>query len=163
MSIIYSRWCVHFEFIQFARIYLKFSSNYYPAKQHWFIIIFLVNIDWLCTSKTSSYYLCTYWFILPSAISLGQPHLKIPIMVVFNFKIEHFLFPELINLCYLIMITYFFSILTPFTSAISFNFTGFSSYDSNITYARAFAVTKSSNSQAISSHWSMLVKPHISN
>ncbi|KAL4628921.1 hypothetical protein ACB092_05G272300 [Castanea dentata] len=32
-------------------------------------------------------------------------------MVVYNFKIEHFLFPQLINLCYLFMITYFFSIL----------------------------------------------------
>ncbi|KAK7839883.1 l-type lectin-domain containing receptor kinase ix.1 [Quercus suber] len=39
------------------------------------------------------------------------------------------------------VITYFFSILNPFTftSAISFNFTSFSSSDSNITYERAFA------------------------
>ena len=62
--------------------------------------------------------------------------------VVYNFKIEHFLFPQLIILCYLFMITYFFSILTPFTSAISFNFTSFSSSDSNITYERAFAVNQ---------------------
>ncbi|KAL4628917.1 hypothetical protein ACB092_05G271900 [Castanea dentata] len=62
-------------------------------------------------------------------------------MIMYNFKIEQFLFPQLSIFCYLIVITYFFSILTPFTitSAISFNFTGFSSSDSNITYERAFA------------------------
>ncbi|KAF3951604.1 hypothetical protein CMV_022771 [Castanea mollissima] len=55
-------------------------------------------------------------------------------MVMYNFKIEHFLFPQLSTLCYLTLITYFFSILNPitFTSAISFNFTSFSSSDSNI-------------------------------
>ena len=62
-------------------------------------------------------------------------------MVMYNFKIEHFLFPQLSIFCDLIVITYFFSILTPFTftSAISFNFTNFSSSDPNITYERAFA------------------------
>ena len=60
---------------------------------------------------------------------------------MYNFKIEHFLFPQLSIFCDLIVITYFFSILTPFTftSAISVNFTSFSSSDSNITYERAFA------------------------
>ena len=66
-----------------------------------------------------------------------QPHLKVPIMVAYNFKIEHFLFPHLSILSYLSTITYFFSLLTPFTSALSFNFTSFSSADSNITYERS--------------------------
>ncbi|KAM3701818.1 hypothetical protein ACJW31_05G204000 [Castanea mollissima] len=62
-------------------------------------------------------------------------------MIMYNFKIKQFLFPQLSIFWYLIVITYFFSILTPFTitSAISFNFTSFSSSDSNITYERAFA------------------------
>ncbi|XP_065638008.1 L-type lectin-domain containing receptor kinase IX.1 [Quercus suber] len=62
-------------------------------------------------------------------------------MVMYNFKIEHFLFSQLSIFCFLMVITYFFSILNPFTftSAISFNFTSFSSSDSNITYERAFA------------------------
>ncbi|GLT53123.1 hypothetical protein SLA2020_264160 [Shorea laevis] len=52
-------------------------------------------------------------------------------MASYNFKIKHFLF-------YLLMITNFFSVPTPFTSAISFNFTNFTSGDSRITYDRAF-------------------------
>ncbi|GMY38488.1 L-type lectin-domain containing receptor kinase IX.1-like [Fagus crenata] len=55
-------------------------------------------------------------------------------MVAYNFKIEHFLFPHLSILFYLSTITYSVSLLTPFTSALSFNFTSFSSADSNITY-----------------------------
>uniref|UniRef100_A0A2N9GQZ3 Protein kinase domain-containing protein n=1 Tax=Fagus sylvatica TaxID=28930 RepID=A0A2N9GQZ3_FAGSY len=58
-------------------------------------------------------------------------------MVAYIFKIEHFLFPRLSILFYLSIITYFFSLLTPFTSALSFNFTSFSSADSNITYERS--------------------------
>ncbi|GMY38484.1 L-type lectin-domain containing receptor kinase IX.1-like [Fagus crenata] len=58
-------------------------------------------------------------------------------MVAYIFRIEHFLFPRLSILSYLSTITYFFSLLTPFTSALSFNFTSFSSADSNITYERS--------------------------
>uniref|UniRef100_A0A2N9GZV7 Protein kinase domain-containing protein n=1 Tax=Fagus sylvatica TaxID=28930 RepID=A0A2N9GZV7_FAGSY len=58
-------------------------------------------------------------------------------MVAYNFKIEHFLFPHLSILFYLSTISYFFSLLTSFTSALSFNFTSFSSADSNITYERS--------------------------
>ena len=58
-------------------------------------------------------------------------------MVACIFKIEHFLFPRLSILFYLSTITYFFSLLTPFTSALSFNFTSFSSADSNVTYERS--------------------------
>jgi hypothetical protein len=56
-------------------------------------------------------------------------------MASYNFKIKHFLF-------FLLMITNFFSVPTPFTSAISFNFTNFTSGDSDIKYDRAFAANQ---------------------
>ena len=86
-------------------------------------------------------------------------------MVMYNFKIEHFLFPQLSILCYLILITYFFSKLNPitFTGAISFNFTSFSASDSNITYEELLLKTKSPNSQATGSRSSWWVEPRISN
>ncbi|KAK7860901.1 hypothetical protein CFP56_029115 [Quercus suber] len=57
-------------------------------------------------------------------------------MVVYNFKLNHFLFPQLFIFFYIFTITSFFSVLTPFTftSALSFNFTGLvvSSFNSSI-------------------------------
>jgi hypothetical protein len=60
-------------------------------------------------------------------------------MASYNFKIEHFLFPKSLSLFYLLMITNFFSVQSPVTSAISFNFPNFTSSDSRIKYDRAFA------------------------
>ncbi|XP_075672557.1 L-type lectin-domain containing receptor kinase IX.1-like [Castanea sativa] len=60
-------------------------------------------------------------------------------MAVFNLTIKHFRFPQLLILFSLFMITNFFSILTPFTSAVSFNFTHFYSPDPNIVYENAYA------------------------
>jgi serine/threonine protein kinase len=62
-----------------------------------------------------------------------------PSMASYNFKIEHFLFPKSLSLFYLLMITNFFSVQSPVTNAISFNFPNFTSSDSRIKYDRAFA------------------------
>ena len=63
-------------------------------------------------------------------------------MIVDKLTIKHFLFPQLLILFYLFMITNFFSTLTSFTftSAMSFNFTSFSNTDTNIFYERAYPV-----------------------
>ncbi|KAM3743410.1 hypothetical protein ACB098_07G143300 [Castanea mollissima] len=62
-------------------------------------------------------------------------------MAVYNLTIKHFRFPQLLILFSLFMITNFFSILTPFTSAVpvSFSFTNFHSPDPNILYENAYA------------------------
>ena len=60
-------------------------------------------------------------------------------MAVYNLTIKHFRFPQLLILFSLFMITNFFSILTPFTSAVSFDFTRFDSPDPNILYEHAYA------------------------
>ncbi|XP_050262704.1 L-type lectin-domain containing receptor kinase IX.1-like [Quercus robur] len=61
-------------------------------------------------------------------------------MIVDKLTIKHFLFPQLLILFYLFMITNFFSLLTSFTfaSAMYFNFTSFSNTDTNIFYERAY-------------------------
>jgi serine/threonine protein kinase len=51
---------------------------------------------------------------------------------------KHFLFPKPLILFYLLMVTNFFSVTNPFTSAFSFNFTSFTFGDSSIRYERAF-------------------------
>ena len=62
-------------------------------------------------------------------------------MVVYNLTIKHFLFPQLLVFFYIFMITTFFSLLTPCTSAISFNFSNFTScFNSGITCERSAAV-----------------------
>ncbi|XP_059446406.1 L-type lectin-domain containing receptor kinase IX.1-like [Corylus avellana] len=53
-------------------------------------------------------------------------------MACFNFKMKHFLFPKSLSLFNLLMITNLFSVQYPVTSAISFNFTSFSSRDFRI-------------------------------
>ncbi|KAB1206697.1 L-type lectin-domain containing receptor kinase IX.1 [Morella rubra] len=58
-------------------------------------------------------------------------------MVGCSFKIKDLPFPETLILLILLTITDRFFFPTPFTSALSFNFTSFS-YNSNITYERAF-------------------------
>lgn len=62
-------------------------------------------------------------------------------MAVYNLTIKHFRFPQLLILFSLFMITNFFSILTPFTSAVSlnFSFTSFGSPDPNMLYENAYA------------------------
>ena len=60
-------------------------------------------------------------------------------MAIYNLTIKHFRFPQLLILFSLFMITNFFSILTPFTSAVSFDFTRFDSPDPNILYEHAYA------------------------
>ncbi|KAK7860874.1 l-type lectin-domain containing receptor kinase ix.1 [Quercus suber] len=62
-------------------------------------------------------------------------------MVVYNLTIKHFLFPQLLVFFYIFTITTFFSLLTPCTSAISFNFSNFSScFNSGIKCERSAAV-----------------------
>ena len=62
-------------------------------------------------------------------------------MVVYNLTIKHFLFPQLLVFFYIFMITTFFSLLTPCTSAISFNFSNFTGcFNSGITCERSAAV-----------------------
>lgn len=62
-------------------------------------------------------------------------------MAVYTLTIKHFRFPQIFILFSLFMITYFFSVPTPFTftCALSFNFTSFSSQDLNISYEKAYA------------------------
>ena len=66
---------------------------------------------------------------------------KVSIMAVYTLTIKHFRFPQLFILFSLFMITNLFSVLTPFTftSALSFNFTSFSSQELNISYEKAYA------------------------
>jgi hypothetical protein len=60
-------------------------------------------------------------------------------MAFYIFKNKHFPFPKPLILFYLFMLTDFFSPLPPFTTAISFNFTSFTSGAiSGITNERAF-------------------------
>ncbi|KAG6710006.1 hypothetical protein I3842_06G160500 [Carya illinoinensis] len=61
-------------------------------------------------------------------------------MVGFNFmmKIKHFLFPNPPVLFYLLMLSNLFSLVFPFTSTTSFNFSSFDSQNNNISYERAF-------------------------
>ena len=57
------------------------------------------------------------------------------IMVVYNLKHNHFLPPQLFIPFYIFMIiSFFFSQLTKFSSAISFNYTYFSASNPNISY-----------------------------
>ncbi|GLT68226.1 hypothetical protein SLA2020_404780, partial [Shorea laevis] len=58
-------------------------------------------------------------------------------MACYSFKIKHFPFPNPQILFYLLMVTYFFLPQRPFASALSFNFTTFTS--DNLFYERAFA------------------------
>ncbi|GMY05479.1 L-type lectin-domain containing receptor kinase IX.1-like [Fagus crenata] len=78
----------------------------------------------------------------PDLASIVVYDFKDSIMVVYNLMIKHFLFPQLFILFYIfVIITNFFSLLTPsltFTSAISFNFTSFDSGNTNISYERAY-------------------------
>jgi hypothetical protein len=60
-------------------------------------------------------------------------------MAFYIFKIKHFPFSKPLILLYLLIITSFVSIPSPFTSALSFNFTSFSPGDSDIRYDTAFA------------------------
>ncbi|KAG6652106.1 L-type lectin-domain containing receptor kinase IX.1-like [Carya illinoinensis] len=56
------------------------------------------------------------------------------------FKIKHFLFPNPPVLFYLLMLSNLFSLVFPFTSTTSFNFTSFNSDNhENMSYERAFA------------------------
>ncbi|XP_030941996.1 L-type lectin-domain containing receptor kinase IX.1-like [Quercus lobata] len=66
---------------------------------------------------------------------------KVSIMAVYTLTMKHFRFPQLFILFSLFMITNLFSVLTPFTftSALSFNFTSFSSQELNISYEKAYA------------------------
>ena len=112
-----------------ARIYLKFSSNSYPAKQHWLLIL---SCQYCLILHLEDFHLLSMYVLIHITFcNISWPtSLESYNYVLYNFKIKHFLFPQLIILCYLFMITYFFSILTAFTRAISFNFTSFSSSDS---------------------------------
>ena len=58
-------------------------------------------------------------------------------MAFYIFKIKHFPFPKPLILFYLLIITSFFSVPSPFTSALDFNFPNFV-YDSDIGYENAF-------------------------
>ena len=59
-------------------------------------------------------------------------------MVVYNLTIKHLLFPQLLVFFYIFTITTFFSLLTPCTSALSFNFSNFSNCsNSGITCERS--------------------------
>jgi serine/threonine protein kinase len=70
---------------------------------------------------------------------LAMELLQVPILMAFYiFKNKHFPFPKPQILFYLFMLTDFFSPLPPFTSALSFNFTTFTSGDTRITDERAF-------------------------
>ncbi|KAG6710005.1 L-type lectin-domain containing receptor kinase IX.1-like [Carya illinoinensis] len=60
-------------------------------------------------------------------------------MVGFNFmKIKHFLFPNPPVLFYLLMLSNLFSLVFPFTSTTSFNFSSFNAQGPNISYERAY-------------------------
>ncbi|KAG2704935.1 hypothetical protein I3760_05G029400 [Carya illinoinensis] len=62
-------------------------------------------------------------------------------MVCKDFRVKHFLFPKPPFIFYLSIIATCF-LLIPFTSAISFNYTSFSSNDTNITYDQRAAAAK---------------------
>ena len=90
---------------------------------------------------------------------------KVLILVVYNFKLNHFLSPQLFIFFYIFMITSFFSVLTSFTftSASSFNFIGLVVSTLAFHLRELTQKAKPSNSRAASTHQGGRVKPRILN
>jgi serine/threonine protein kinase len=70
--------------------------------------------------------------------SQTQPPFQVLSIACYHWKIKHFPFPKPLILFYLFMVTDFFSSLFPFTTALTFNITNFTSGDTNISCETAF-------------------------